>query len=106
MEFGRKIFGLPKLEAMTIVSHRELVCWCTLNEFESQSVGIWIYLFHEDMFSYQSSLSNNLNHSIRMSDGQVMAKIQSWSLFNRTEKLPEHSSTLNAFLSPNGLEFG
>ena len=41
-----------------------------------------------------------------MSDGQVMAKIQSWSRKNKTEKLLEHSSTLNAFLSPNGLEFG
>ena len=58
------------------------------------------------MFSYQSSLSNNLNHLIRMSDGQVMAKIQSWSLKNITEKLHEHSSTLNAFLNPNGSKFG
>ena len=58
------------------------------------------------MFSYQSSLSSNLNHSIQMSDGQVMAKIQLWSLKNRTEKLLEHNSTLNAFLSPNGSEFG
>ena len=41
-----------------------------------------------------------------MSDAQVMAKIQSWSRKKRTEKLPEHDSTLNAFLSPNGLEFG
>ena len=67
---------------------------------------IWMYLFHGDMFSYQSSLSSNLNHSIWMSDGQVMAKIQSLSLKNITEKLPKHSSTLNAFLSPNGSEFG
>ena len=58
------------------------------------------------MFSYQSSLNRKLNHSIRMRDDQVMAKIQSWSLKNITEKLPEHSSTLNAFLSPNGSEFG
>ena len=58
------------------------------------------------MFSYQSSLLSNLKHSIRMSDGQVMAKIQSWSLKNRTEKLPKHSSTLNELLSPNGLDFG
>ena len=58
------------------------------------------------MFSYQSSLLSNLNHSIRMSDGQVMTKIQSWSLKNIIEKLPEHNSTLNAFLSPNGSEFG
>ena len=58
------------------------------------------------MFSYQSSLLSNLNHSIRMSDGQVMAKIQSWSLKNKTEKLSEHSSTLNVFVSPNGSEFG
>ena len=62
-----------------------------------------MYLFHEDMFSYQFSFFSNLNHSIRMSDGQVMAKIQSWSLKKRTEKPPEHSSNLNAFLSPNGL---
>ena len=55
---------------------------------------------------YQSSLFINLKHSILMSVGQVMAKIQSWSLKNRTEKLPEHSSTLNEFLSPNGSEFG
>ena len=41
-----------------------------------------------------------------MSDGQVMAKIQSWSRKNRTEKLTEHNSTLNSFLSPNGSEFG
>ena len=41
-----------------------------------------------------------------MSDGQVMAKIQSWSRKNRTEKLSEHNSTLNVFLSPNGSEFG
>ena len=52
------------------------------------------------MFSYQSSLSSNFNHLIRMSDGQVMAKIQSLSLKNRTKKLSERSSTLNAFLSP------
>ena len=58
------------------------------------------------MFSYQSSLLINLNHSIRMSDGQVMVQILSWSHKNRTEKLPEHNSTLNAFLSPNGYEFG
>ena len=38
------------------------------------------YSFFGDMFSYQSSLSINLNHSIRMSDEQVMAKIQSWGL--------------------------
>ena len=25
---------------------------------------------------------------------------------NKTGKLPEHNSTLNAFLSPKGLEFG
>ena len=49
------------------------------------------------MFSYQSSLLRNLKHSIRMSDGQVMVKIQSWSLKNITEKLPEHNSTLNEF---------
>ena len=41
-----------------------------------------------------------------MIDGQVMAKIQSWSRKNRIEKLPEHNFTLNAFLSPNGSEFG
>ena len=58
------------------------------------------------MFSYQSSLSSNLKRSIWISDGQVMAKIQSWSLKNRTEKLSEHSSTLNAFSSPTGFEFG
>ena len=58
------------------------------------------------MVSYKYSSFSNLNHSIRMSDGQVMAKTQSWSLKNRTEKLPEHSSTLNAFLSPKGSEFG
>ena len=58
------------------------------------------------MFSYQFNLSSNLNHSIQMSDDQVMAKIQSWSLKKRTEKLPEQSSTLNAFMSPNGSEFG
>ena len=59
------------------------------------------------MFAYKSSLlNNNLNHSIWMSDGQGMTKIQSWSLKNRTEKLLEHSSTLNAFLSPNESEFG
>ena len=58
------------------------------------------------MFSYQTNLIFNLNHSIRMSDGQVMAKIQSWSRKNRTEKLLEHNPTLNEFLSPNGSEFG
>ena len=58
------------------------------------------------MVSYQSSSSINLNHSIQMSDGQVMAKTQSWSLKNRTEKLSEHNSTLNAFLSQKGSEFG
>ena len=41
-----------------------------------------------------------------MSDGQIMAKIQSWGLKTEQGKLPEHSSTLNAFLSPNGSEFG
>ena len=58
------------------------------------------------MVSYQSSSSSNLNHSIRMSDGQVMAKTQSWSHKNIKEKLPEHSSTLNAFLRPKGSELG
>ena len=58
------------------------------------------------MFSYQSSLSTNLNHSVQMSYGQVKAKIQSRSLKNRIEKMSEHSSTLNAFLSSNGSEFG
>ena len=57
----------------------------------------WINLFQGEMFSYQFSLISNLNHSIRMSDGQVMAKIQSWSRKNRTEKLLEHNSTLNEF---------
>ena len=41
-----------------------------------------------------------------MSDGQVMAKIPSWSRKNRIEKLSEHNSTLNAFFSPNWSEFG
>ena len=58
------------------------------------------------MFSYPSSLSSNFNHSIRMSDDQVMSKIQSWSLKNITGKLPEHSSDLNAFFSPHGSAFG
>ena len=58
------------------------------------------------MFFYQYSLSMYLNHSIRMSDGQVMAKIQSWGLKTEQGKLPEQSSTLNAFLSPKGSEFG
>ena len=40
-----------------------------------------------------------------MSDGQVMAKIHSCSRKNRIEKLSEHNSILNAFLSPNGSEF-
>ena len=57
------------------------------------------------MFSYQYSLLRNLNHSIRMSDDQVMAKIQSWGLKTEHGKLIEHSSTLNAFLSQNGSEF-
>ena len=69
-------------------------------------VIIWSDLFQCGLFSYQSSLLINFNHSIRMSDGQVMAKIQSWSRKNITEKLLEHSSTLNAFLSPNGSKFG
>ena len=58
------------------------------------------------MVFYQSSSSINLNHSIQMSDGHVMAKAQSWSLKNKIEKLPEHSSTLNAILSLKGWEFG
>ena len=58
------------------------------------------------MVSYQSSSFSSLNHLIRMSDSQVMVKTQPWSLKNKTEKLPEHSSTLNAFLSPKGSEFG
>ena len=58
---------------------------------------IWINLFQGAMFSYPFILIINLNHSIRMSDGQVMAKIQSWSRKNRTEKLLEHNSTLNEF---------
>ena len=53
-----------------------------------------------------SSLPINFIDSIRMSDDQCMAKIQPWSLKNRTEKFLEHSSTFNAFLSPNGSEFG
>ena len=92
---------------MTIVSPppppppRELACRCTLNEFMSPNGSEFrLTLFHGEMFSYQASLLSNLNHSIRMSDGQVMSKLQSWSLKNRTEKLLEHSSTLNAFLSP------
>ena len=36
-------------------------------------VQIWIHLFQEDLFSWTSRLPNNLNYSIRMSDGQVMA---------------------------------
>ena len=75
-----------KLEARTIVSHPRisvLVHFESISEF--QSVGIWIYLFQVNMFSYQSSLSNNLNHSIRMSDGQVMAKTQSWGLKTEQE---------------------
>ena len=36
-------------------------------------IQIWIHLFHGDLFSYKSSLPRNLNHSIQMSDGQVMA---------------------------------
>ena len=41
-------------------------------------MGIWIYLFHGDMFSYQSNLPSNLNHSIQMSDVRVKAKTLSW----------------------------
>ena len=41
-------------------------------------VGIWIYLFQEDMFFYKTRLLKNLNHSIRMGDAQVMVKTQSW----------------------------
>ena len=79
----------------------------TLNAFfESKFVGIGIDLFIRGLLSYQSSLLFNLNHSIWISDGHVMAKIQSWSRENITEKLPEHSSNLNAFFSPNGSEFG
>ena len=63
-------------------------------------------LFQGEMFSYQYSLPRNLNYSIRMSDGHVMAKIQSWRRKNITEKLPEYNSTLNAFLIPHGSEFG
>ena len=58
------------------------------------------------MLSYWSSLSINLNHSIWMSDDQVMDKIQSWDLKKEQGKLSEHSSNLNAFVSPNGSEFG
>ena len=54
------------------------------------------------MVSYQASSSSNKNHSIRMSYGQnIVMEPQ-----NRTGKLPEHSSTLNAFLSLKGPEFG
>ena len=74
--------------------------------FESKWVGIGIDLFQCGLLSYPSSLRINFNHSIRMSDDQVMAKIQSWSRKNITEKLSEHNSTLNAFFSPNGSEFG
>ena len=38
-----------------------------------------------------------------------MAKLwpkYSHGVVKTTEKLPEHNSTLNAFLSPNGSEFG
>ena len=92
---------------MTIVSHPRisvLVHFELISEF--RSVGIWIYLFHEIMFSYQSSLFVNLNHSIRMSDGQVMAKLQSYGLKTEQGKLPKHSSTWNAFMSPKVSEFG
>ena len=36
-------------------------------------VQICIHLFQGDLFSYKSGLSKNLNNSIWMSDGQVMA---------------------------------
>ena len=36
-------------------------------------VQISIHLFYGDLFSLKSSLPRNLNYSIRMSDGQVMA---------------------------------
>ena len=39
------------------------------------------------MFSYQYSLIRNLNHSIWMSDGQVMSKIQS---YGRRKKTGQH----------------
>ena len=73
----------PTIRKMTIVSHpgplHNIAGCCTLGEFLSpKGFGIWIYLFQGDMFSYKSISPRNLNHSIRVSDGQVKAKIQSW----------------------------
>ena len=46
------------------------------------------------MFSYKSILPRNLNYSIRMSDGQVMTKTQSWGRREKTgQHLPESKPT-------------
>ena len=49
----------------------------TLNAFMSPKGSEFEDLFQGDMFSYQSSLPRNWNHSIWMKDDQVMAKTQS-----------------------------
>ena len=59
-EFRRRSYGHLKLEAMTIVSHPGISVPVQFERiFEFQGVRIWIYLFHGDMFSYQSSSSTN-----------------------------------------------
>ena len=55
---------------------------------EPKGFGIWIYLFQGDMFSYESSLPKNLNHSIRMSDDRVMAKTKTLVLKKFGQHLP------------------
>ena len=86
MEFGRKIYGHPKLEANNqrndncvppgnFLLHTIAGC-CTLGELLSlKGLEFGYTYFQEDMFSYKSILPINLNHSIRVSDVQVMAKI-------------------------------
>ena len=65
---------------------------CVLLHFglisEPKGFGIWIYLFQGDMFSYESNLPRNFNHSIRMSDDQVMAKSKTWVLKKFGQHLP------------------
>ena len=74
-----------KLWSSEVGGHNQKICLkeqcqpgcctpCVLLHFglisKPKGFEIWIYLFQGDMFSYESSLPINLNHSIRMSDDQ------------------------------------
>ena len=88
MEFGRRSYGRPKLEANNkkndncvplgnFLLHTKACC-STFNEFLSLKGSEFGYTYFQEICS---NLPKNLNHSIRMRDDQVMVKTQ--SLFER-----------------------